>query len=56
MEDELHLSPEERTVLRESVELYLTDLRRETAHTESREMQHTLARRQELLEAILPRL
>ena len=56
MDNALTLSTEERGVLRESLELYLADLRRETAHTESREMQHELARRQDVIESILPRL
>lgn len=56
MNDPLILSDAERAALQESLELYLAELRRETAATESREMQHALARRQEHLEAILGRL
>ena len=56
MDSPLTLSQDERAALRESLELYLTELRRETAATDSHAMQHTLARRQELLEAILTRI
>jgi hypothetical protein len=52
----LTLSPEERTTLMDCLQLYLTDLRRETAGTEAHVMQHALAQRQEHLEAILKRL
>jgi hypothetical protein len=50
------LSDAERAALKESLELYLIDLRRQTAATEARQMQHALAQRQEHLEAILKRL
>lgn len=56
MEHTLALSAEEHTALKESLSLYLTELRRETAATEAHAMQHALARRQELLERILARL
>jgi len=49
-------SDDERVALKESLEVYLTDLKRETAHTEAQGMQHALAERQRHLEAILTRL
>ncbi len=52
----LRLSNDERAALKESLDLYLTDLRRETAATDARAMQHALAERQRQLEAILSRL
>ena len=56
METPLTLSPDERAALKEALNLYLTDLRRQTAGTEARTMQHALAERQRSLEAILARL
>jgi hypothetical protein len=56
VDSSLALSPEERSVLTESLDAYLVDLRRETAASESREVQHVLARRQEVLEGVLQRL
>lgn len=56
MENSFALSAEERVALKESLALYLIELRRETAATDAHVMQHALARRQELLEAILKRL
>ena len=56
MDHSLVLSPEERTALKESIQLYLVDLRRETAATDAHVMQHVLAQRQERLAAILKRL
>lgn len=56
MDDSLVLSQEERAALKECIQLYLVDLRRETAATEAHVMQHALAQRQERLEAILRRL
>ncbi len=52
----LTLSNDERTALKESLDLYLANLRRETAATDARAMQHALAERQRRLEAILTRL
>jgi hypothetical protein len=52
----LTLSDSETDALKESLDLYLMDLRRETAHTEAHLLQHTLAERQRRLEAILERL
>jgi hypothetical protein len=56
VENPLTLSIEERIVLKESLQNYLTELRRETAATEAHAMQHALAERQRHLEAILTRL
>jgi hypothetical protein len=52
----LTLSDAEQTALRESLTLYLVELRRETAATDAHTMQHALAERQRHLEAILKRL
>lgn len=52
----LMLSDAEHTSLKEALQVYLIDLRRETAATDARAMQHALAQRQEHLEAILQRL
>jgi hypothetical protein len=52
----LTLSSEEGAALKASLEAYLGDLRRETAASDAREVQHALAERQRHLEAILGRL
>jgi hypothetical protein len=52
----LTLSNDEHAALKESLDIYLAGLRRETAATDAREMQHALAERQRRLEAILKRL
>jgi inorganic pyrophosphatase len=52
----IELSPDDLEVLRESLELYLTDFRREVAGTENPEMRHRLQRKQDALEGILTRL
>jgi hypothetical protein len=52
----IELSTEDHEVLRESLELYLAEFRREVAGTENPEMRHRLQRRQNSLEAILARL
>jgi hypothetical protein len=52
----LILSDDEHVALRESLDLYLVDLRRETAATEAHALQHALADRQRCLEGILKRL
>jgi len=52
----IELSPDDLEVLRESLELYLTDFRREVAGTENPEMRHRLQRKQNALESILTRL
>jgi hypothetical protein len=52
----IELSSEDIEALRESLELYLADLRREVAGTENPNMRHQLQRRQNALEGILPRL
>jgi hypothetical protein len=50
------LSAEERAALKESLQIYLTELRRETAATDAHAIQHALAERQRHLEAILRRM
>lgn len=52
----IELSSDELEVLRESLEIYLADFRREVAGTENPEMRHRLQRRQNTLEGILTRL
>jgi inorganic pyrophosphatase len=52
----IEMSPEELAVLRESLEIYLADFRREVAGTENPEMRHGLQRKQNALEGILTRL
>jgi hypothetical protein len=52
----IELSGADVEVLRESLELYLADFRREVAGTENPEMRHQLQRRQNALEGILMRL
>lgn len=56
MDTALPLSLEEREALRESLEAYLVDLRRELAATEKYALQKALGRRQEVLERLLHRL
>ena len=56
MPHSLVLTAEEHAALKESLELYLVELRRETAGTEAQVMQHQLAMRLGRLEAILKRL
>jgi inorganic pyrophosphatase len=51
----IELSSEDIEVLRESLELYLADFRREVAGTENPDMRHRLQRRQNALESILTR-
>jgi hypothetical protein len=52
----IELSAEDIEVLRESLNLYLAEFRREVAGTENPEMRHRLQRRQTALERILLRL
>ena len=52
----IELSSEDLAVLRESLEIYLTDFRREVAGTENPEMRDSLQRRQHTLESIVMRL
>ena len=52
----LTLSDVETAALKESLDAYLVELRRETAATDAHDMQHALAERQRHLEAILGRL
>lgn len=56
MDTSLPLSSEERETLRESLEAYLVELRRELAATEKFVLQKALGRRQEILERLLGRL
>jgi hypothetical protein len=52
----LELGPDETTALRESLEIYLRDFRREVAGTENPEFRHALQQRQNILERVLQRL
>jgi hypothetical protein len=52
----LELTPAEAEVLREVVEKTLVDLRREIAHTDSREYRDQLRWRESLLGEVLERL
>jgi inorganic pyrophosphatase len=52
----IELSSDDLEVLRESLEIYLADFRREVAGTENPEMRHRLQRKQNALEGILTRL
>jgi inorganic pyrophosphatase len=52
----IELSAEDIEVLRESLEVYLADFRREVAGTENPEMRHRLQRKQNALESIVTRL
>jgi HSP20 family protein len=52
----IELSAGELEVLRDSLEIYLVDFRREVAGTENPEMRHRLQRRQDALEALLSRV
>jgi hypothetical protein len=51
----IELSAEELAVLRESLEIYMSDFRREVAGTENPDMRHQLQRKQNILEGILAR-
>jgi len=48
----IELSSEDIEVLRESLELYLTDLRREVAGTENPDMRHQLQNAKALLDCL----
>ena len=52
----IELSSEDIDVLRESLEIYLADFRREVAGTENPDMRHRLQRKQNALESIVTRL
>jgi hypothetical protein len=52
----LELGPNEANALRETLEIYLRDVRREVAGTENPEFRHTLQQRQNVLEGVLHRL
>ena len=52
----IELSADDIEVLRESLEIYLADFRREVAGTENPEMRHRLQRKQNALERVLTRL
>jgi hypothetical protein len=56
MNTSLPLTSEERETLRESLEAYLIELRRELAATEKYTLQRALGQRQEILERLLGRL
>ena len=51
----IELSAEELAVLRESLEIYMSDFRREVAGTENPDMRNQLQRKQSILEGILIR-
>jgi hypothetical protein len=52
----LELSAQEAEALREALDIYLRDFRREVAGTENPEYRHTLQARQNVLEQVLNRL
>jgi hypothetical protein len=52
----IDLTSEQLEVLRDSLEIYLTEFRREVAGTENPEMRHRLQHKQNALESILSRL
>ena len=52
----IELSSHDLEVLRETLEIYLVDFRREVAGTENPEMRHRLQRKQNVLEGIVTRL
>lgn len=52
----LDLSPDEAQRLRQLLQDYLPDLRREGARTEEKTLRHELVLREELLERIVSRL
>ena len=52
----LDLTDDDARILREVLQNYLPDLKRETARTEVKELRHTLVLRQELCERLLDRL
>lgn len=56
LDTSLPLTSEEREVLRDALEAYLTEFRRELAATEKYTLQKALGHRQEMLEGILRRL
>ena len=52
----IELSTDDIEILRESLEIYLADFRREVAGTENPEMRHRLQHKENALESILTRL
>lgn len=52
----LDLTDDDARILREVLQNYLPDLKRETARTEVKELRHVLVLRQELCERLLERL
>lgn len=52
----LDLSQDDARMLRELLQNYLPDLKREVARTEVKELRHELVQRQELCERLLERL
>jgi len=53
---QIELSPEEATILRTTLESYLSDLQMEIADTDSQEFRDQLKKRQAFLEKLLARL
>ena len=51
----IELSAEELAVLRENLEIYMSDFRREVARTENSDLRQSLQRKQNILEGILTR-
>jgi hypothetical protein len=52
----LDLTPDDARMLREVLQNYLPDLKREVARTEVKTLRHELVQRQELCERLLERL
>jgi hypothetical protein len=52
----LELTTEEDVILRELLEAYLPELRREVARTDAHKLRHLLAQREDLAERILAKL
>jgi hypothetical protein len=53
---QLALSEQETEILRDLLEAYLPDLRREVARTQRQPLRHVLVQRQELVEQLLGQL
>jgi hypothetical protein len=52
----VELTPDEATLLRELLDVYLADYRREVAGTENPDFRHTLQRRCNFIEELVRRL
>lgn len=52
----LELGKEEADALREALDIYLQDFRRQVAGTENPDFRHALQRRQDVLEHVVQRL